>query len=102
MNRREGDPEGSDYTDVRNTLCLEHARRLHTIEEILTGNGGDQKVREQSVVWQLRLLLERQKPIFDFFNIFGKLIWLIVAICVGGAMSALWQGLRALIHKGLI
>jgi hypothetical protein len=101
MNRRAGDPVSSDYSGER-SLCEEHRDRLHKLEVAVTGNGGDMTQREASLVWQVKLLVERQKPLYDFINDIKKIFWIIVPICVAGAVSALWQGIRALVVMGKI
>ena len=99
MERRKDDPETSDFTGRRN-LCVEHSERLHVLELAVTGNNGSSEDRERSIVWQLRLLIERQKPMFEFLNSVSRIFWILVPICVAGAVSAIWQVVTFIIRNG--
>lgn len=84
-----------DGTERRTGLCKQHADRLYKIEVILTGNGGSLEDRRNS-------MFSRQEVILKFILTIQKIIWLIVPVCVAGALAAIWQMLRTLIIQGSI
>lgn len=82
-------------TERRLGLCQQHSDRLHNIEKILTGNGGSIDDRRNS-------MFSRQELILKFIIMIQKIFWIIVPVCVAGALAAIWQMLRTLVIQGTI
>lgn len=79
---------------------MEHNDRLHELEVAVTGNGGTLDERKNSLMWKVDLLIERQKPLFDFVKGWKNVFWICLPVCVCGAFAAIWAFLKIAVEHG--